>query len=354
LYISVCHGGFLTIPIHPLSFADHYTSGNTRFILILSCSILNTLAIPLESVMTNQNNRHTTFRDRDQLLVQVDDKGNAFNLSSLKEFEHPVISNCFAIKFVRDGIERYQIHDHSFTVHSGSYLLLNGQKEGRISIDSNQYVKGMCMNISNELITDVAATLQAPDTPVSDPELASFFYTRNFLENQYRASHNQLGRKLQEIDNRIRHDVFSAEEVTTDLFYQLAELLVADQVKVFKQLQSINTVKAETQRDLCRRVLRGREFIDSHFTESLTIEQIARNAGMSEYHFFRLFKQMTGSTPYQYILSSRLKMASSLLKADYSVSDAAITTGFSDIFSFSKAFKKHTGISPALYASTGA
>lgn len=283
------------------------------------------------------------------MIVRVGNTGNVFNLSALKNFEHSMVSHCFAIKFVRNGIERYTINNKSYTVNSGSYLLMNGQKEGKVIIDSEEHVKGMCLNVSNELIAEIVATQQAPDTAIADPELSTFFYTQQFLENQYLAPHNSLGRKLQQISERVANSVFSTDQIDQELFYQLAECLVADQTQVFKQLQSIKTVKAETQRDLCRRVLKGKEFMDASFIEILTIEEIARAAGMSEYHFFRLFKQMTGSTPYQYLLANRLKNASLLLKADYSVFDTAIASGFSDIYSFSKAFKKHFGVSPTTY-----
>lgn len=260
-------------------------------------------------------------------------------------------SRCFAIKFVCDGTERYTISNKSYKVTSGSYLLLNGEKEGRVLIDSNQYVRGMCLNVSNELIAEIVSTIRTPDTAVSDPELAAFFYTDRFLENQYQASHTHLGVKLQEISRQIHTRSFSSDQINQELFYQLAEALVADQVTVFKQLQAVPTVKSATKRDLCRQVLRGKEFIDSQFSEMLTIGQIAAVAGMSEYHFFRLFKQVVGFTPYQYILSKRMQAASELLRADHSVSDTAVITGFSDIHTFSKAFKKHFGIPPARYAS---
>ncbi len=297
------------------------------------------------------NKSNPSFYEDDQKIVNFGCQGNIFNLSSLKEFERPIGSYGFGIKFVCEGVERYTINNKKFAVSPGSYILLNGEKEGSVTIDSKKTVKGMCLNISNKMIADVIATLQAPDTPISDIGLSDFFYTEHFLENQYHASNTILGKKLIEIGGQVNTGLFSADEITEDLFYELTERLVADQVQVFKQLQSIPSVKAETRRDLCRQVLKGKDFIDFHYTEPLTVEQIALVAGMSEYHFFRLFKQMVGLSPYQYILSRRLKSASQLLKSDHSVSDAAISTGFSDIFSFSKTFKKHFGVSPTKYIS---
>lgn len=299
------------------------------------------------------NKPNPAFYEHDQKIVKFDHEGNLFNLSSLKEYDQTIDSYGFAIKFVCEGVERYTVNNKKYDVSKGNYLLLNGEKEAKVIVDSNKSVKGLCINISNQTVSDVVATLTAPDTAVSDPELSKFFYTEQFLENQYHSPHTLLGKKVQEISDHIHNNSFSNQQINKELFFSLAENLVADQVQVFKQLQSIRSVKPETRRELCRRILQGKEFIDSHFTQSLTIEQIARAAGMSEYHFFRLFKQTIGVSPYQYILAKRLKTASQLLKSDYSVSDVAITMGFSDIYSFSKAFKKHFGVSPTNYIIAG-
>ena len=232
----------------------------------------------------------------------------------------------------------------------GSYLLLNGEKDAHVEIDSRKNVKGMCITIANHFISEVISSVKAPDTPVSDHELASFFHTDHFLENQYTSAHTSLGRNLLKVNNLIDRQEFTSDQINNELFFELAENLVTDQTEVLRQLQSIRTVKPETKRDLCRRVLSGKEYIDNHFTGQLSIEQIAFAAGMSEYHFFRLFKQMMRVSPYQYILSKRLNLARTLLKAEHSVSDTAIACGFSDIFSFSKAFKKHYGMAPSSFA----
>lgn len=279
--------------------------------------------------------------------IQCD--GNLFNLSSLSEFQHPIRSMGFGIKYVHSGTEQYTVGNNDFFVKQGNYLLLNSLKDASVTIDSQNLAKGMCININNELIASVVASLKAPDTPFSDPALADFFYTNQFLENQYLSHSTALGNYLNAINEQVRTRVFTSEQVNHELFYNLAERLVMDQTSVFKQLQNIPTVKAETKRELFRRIQQGKAFIDAHFTESLTIDRIAREAGMSEFHFFRLFKQTIGVSPYQYLLSIRLKKALVLLKADYSVSDVAHSIGFADLQSFSKAFKKHYGCAPSQF-----
>lgn len=282
-------------------------------------------------------------------LETVNCDGNLFNLSSLNEFQHPIRSYGFGIKYVHEGTEQYTVGNKQFFVKQGNYLLLNSSKDASVTIDSRDYVKGMCINISNELIASAVASLRAPDTLFSDTELADFFYTNQFLENQYLSHTTSLGNYLNSINEQVKAQVFSSEQVNHELFYSLAERLVMDQTAVFKQLQNIPTVKAETKRELFRRIQQGKAFIDAHFTESLTIDRIAREAGMSEFHFFRLFKQTIGASPYQYLLSIRLKQALELLKADYSVSEVAHSMGFADIQSFSKAFKKQYGSAPSQF-----
>lgn len=302
--------------------------------------------------MQASNTPHPLFYNKEQAILKFGSQGNLFKLSSLSEFYRPVDTSGFAIKFVAEGYERYMINRQPFVVEKGSYLLLNGEKEANVEIDSKKNVKGICIHISTDTIADVVASIARPDTAFSDPELADFFYTEQFLENQYQSVNTLLGARLQEVSKGIEESSFSADDIHTGLFLELAEKLVTDQTTVFKQLQSIPSVRRDTKRDLCRRLLRGKDFIDSCFTLPLTIEQVAREAAMSQFHFFRLFKIVFKETPHQYILNKRLAAAKELLKAGQKVSDAALQTGFSDIFSFSKAFKKSFGINPSAFNSS--
>lgn len=91
-------------------------------------------------------------------------------------------------------------------------------------------------------------------------------------------------------------------------------------------------------------------YIHEHFTEDLTIGDLAAHAMLSPYHFIRIFKKETGFTPHEYIVNIRLNTAKYLLKTtDLSIKDICFHTGFSCESVFCAAFKKHVGNTPGEY-----
>lgn len=102
--------------------------------------------------------------------------------------------------------------------------------------------------------------------------------------------------------------------------------------------------------ETARRLQEARDFIDQNACGTLRVRDMATKAFMSEFHFFRLFKEAFGLSPHQYYLQKKIDMARDMvLKTDHSVTEIAYLTGFNDIYSFSRVFKNMTGLSPALF-----
>ena len=93
---------------------------------------------------------------------------------------------------------------------------------------------------------------------------------------------------------------------------------------------------------------RAAEYIQEHYIEALTLEQLASVACYSKYHFHRLFRDHFGETVNDYIRRVRLEQAACRLATDLnaSVSQIAQACGFSSSQNFAKAFRAHFGISP--------
>lgn len=106
--------------------------------------------------------------------------------------------------------------------------------------------------------------------------------------------------------------------------------------------------------DYLRQVQRGIDYIEEHLDESIELTDVTRVAGVSHWHFQRMFKALTGETLKTYIRSRRLANARlKLLSTDANVLQIALSAGFDSQASFTRAFKKAFGIPPARYRSLG-
>ncbi|MBU5352015.1 bifunctional transcriptional activator/DNA repair enzyme AdaA [Paenibacillus barcinonensis] len=92
------------------------------------------------------------------------------------------------------------------------------------------------------------------------------------------------------------------------------------------------------------------DYIDKHYTESLTLDILAAVSHGSPYHLHRVFKRITGQTPVQYIQAKRVTKAQELLKQTHlTVSEIGRQVGISNAAYFVSVFRKHIGYTPAHY-----
>ena len=90
------------------------------------------------------------------------------------------------------------------------------------------------------------------------------------------------------------------------------------------------------------------DLIESDLSEDLSLKILAKTAGMSEYHFLRMFKQSTGYTPYQYVINQRIERAKELLvNTEITITEIAYLLGFSTSAHFTHLFRRKTGFLPS-------
>jgi AraC-like DNA-binding protein len=96
-----------------------------------------------------------------------------------------------------------------------------------------------------------------------------------------------------------------------------------------------------------RRAVETALWIDAHSHQEIDLEQAAGQAGISPFHFLRLFSSVLGVTPHQYLVRSRLRHAARLLADnDIPVTDVAYDVGFGDLSNFVRTFHRAAGVSP--------
>jgi len=92
------------------------------------------------------------------------------------------------------------------------------------------------------------------------------------------------------------------------------------------------------------------EMIRARFADPLTLDALAAEAGISKFHFVRLFRQHTGTTPHAYIVQTRLQAARRLLTGtDLQIKQVAAQTGFSSVATLDAAFAREQGVTPSAF-----
>lgn len=90
--------------------------------------------------------------------------------------------------------------------------------------------------------------------------------------------------------------------------------------------------------------------MDAHSHELIDLAGAAREVGLSSFHFLRVFSNVLGATPHQYLVRSRLRRAAHLLTDDTrSITDIAFDVGFGDLSNFVRTFHRAAGVSPRTF-----
>jgi AraC-like DNA-binding protein len=96
-----------------------------------------------------------------------------------------------------------------------------------------------------------------------------------------------------------------------------------------------------------RRAVEAALWLEAHVAEDVSLEDAARAAGLSPFHFLRIFSAVVGATPHQYLLRLRLARAAQLLtEEERPITDVAFDCGFADLSNFVRTFRRAAGVSP--------
>lgn len=99
-----------------------------------------------------------------------------------------------------------------------------------------------------------------------------------------------------------------------------------------------------------RHLVRAKDLADAHYMEPLSVDDLARAAGLSRAHFSREFRRAFGESPHAYLLTRRLERAAAMLRStDRSVADICIAVGLDSVGSFTTSFTRMFGRPPTAY-----
>ena len=112
-----------------------------------------------------------------------------------------------------------------------------------------------------------------------------------------------------------------------------------------QQILSLRTA-VYPHRDLTEKIMQAKAYIDTHYAADINLDQIAREAHLSKFHFIRTFSKYYGRTPHIYLREVRLTHAKKLLQKGIPIKNVCLAVGFDSVPSFTRLFKFITGRTP--------
>lgn len=117
--------------------------------------------------------------------------------------------------------------------------------------------------------------------------------------------------------------------------------------KIREAARSVSGSKEKTTISL---VEQAKEYIDSHYSDDISLDEVSREINISPYYFSKLFKEETGGNFIDYVTAIRMEKAKELLSTtDKSMKEICSEVGYSDPNYFSRSFKKNVGVTPTEY-----
>ncbi len=292
--------------------------------------------------------RHEKINDKDEKEPGYTYIDKTNRIIGLKFFgnSYPVDKGTLFVKCVLHGMETFETEKGTFPVEKNHYLILNDECKYTSRINPSQDVESFCISFVKPFVEDVARSIMVPDEKLLyDPE-RSFIYPA-FNEQLY-SQDSIITELIQNLKVASDCENNLTQAYLEELFYKLLERILI--LNLDKQTEGISTLKKIPRIEILERLNLAREFMHSNIDRPINLSQIASNAYLSTYHFLRLFKEVFGETPRQYLIRNRLEKARKLLvNTKLSVTDISLEIGFESISHFTRLFNRRFGSSPGKF-----
>lgn len=245
----------------------------------------------------------------------------------------PEYVDAFSISFVRKGNFLFNVFRNSFDAHTGRILLTKPGYEHTVTHTHDvpdectiiEFTKEFYLEIKEHYQHNIFFTnhdihsLQISTS--ADTELLHFYLITQLLSKH---------------KDRMELDLLVMELVEQTL----GALIFPDGIKLNSRMKKNHLSTVEGAKD----------YMMNHLDEDISLMDVSNACNVSPFHFSRIFKLFTNTSPHGFLLSLRLKNAEILLKASsQSVTDIAFLSGFNSLEHFSTTFSARFGSSPAKY-----
>lgn len=229
----------------------------------------------------------------------------------------------YVIGYVKKGNRNMICNEKKYLLKGGELLLLNPNDYHECSSNKEEIFEYTAIHITKEEIDKLSYEMFGIKKDV--------VFTKNVIYDF------SMTEEFEEMVTILFNEANSLKK--EELFYLIIRDLLENYADFKESKRNISKLKVN---EIC-------DFIKKNYKENLTLEELSKIAGISKYHFIRLFTKEVGITPYKYLELTRINEAKKMLQNGAPIIEVAIRNGFSDQSHFTNLFKKTIGITPKQY-----
>lgn len=227
----------------------------------------------------------------------------------------------YSLHFVLKGKGEFSQGGYKNTLRPGDIFCLYPQKKHQYCTDPDNCLQMFWLAFdgsqARELLHGIGLSEYTP-------------HAADLISKDVHNTINDLVIKFSDIKEK---EILDRISLIYKLFYHLSNSAI--EKNLVKKITSTNWLK------------RSIEYMKTHYAEGISVSDVAKYAGLHRSYFTDSFMKEMNTTPVQYLLSLKMNKASKMLKSTkYTITDIALSIGYSDLYSFSRAYKKYYGVSP--------
>ena len=230
--------------------------------------------------------------------------------------------------YIMEGSGAYVVGGHEYLVQPGNLVICNrgifhGEPPGKMK----EMVSGCCV-LDNVLLPGRTKNTL---TGRRDHPVLYFQEERGTMDFLYRTL----------------HDYHRHQEAYEDVCERLAQTILEITLARLRRRSEVDGKTNRKPNDLIQSIT---EYLDEHYHEEVSLEQVEKTYHISKSALSHVFKEETGFSPMRYVMLRRIGESQNLLmNTDLPIGDISEQMGFNDNSHFSNTFKKYVGVTPAAY-----
>lgn len=262
--------------------------------------------------------------------------------ASTRKFSTARLPSLISLRYVVAGSYWHHADNTPVKMAQGNCLIADSGRHYSVEIDSEQPVTTVEVHYSHQTASAIAGSMACRNLDAAlDMDTGGGLPVIERIERDH-----SLRMRMRGLADHLRSfrspDTGWLEEQINTL---LAESL-AGQLRYRDEWARIDAARRATRLELYRRLVRSRDYLRSHVPKPTRVDELAKVATLSPYHFQRLYRKVFGISVHQDVVQHRLRWAQERISRGKPVKDVALDAGFAHASSFCRAYRNHFGHSP--------